>query len=119
MYLDSGFKTRLKSAMEARDPPTNQSELARYVKVTPQAVQQWVSGHTASPKRDKLPLAAAFLNVRPDWLAFGRGPMRAPDFEAKTSQACSTSTEPPPLVSEWERALLDALRLWVLAAVRE
>ena len=119
MYLDSGFKTRLKSAMEARDPPTNQSELARYVKVTPQAVQQWVSGHTALPKRGKLPLAAAFLHVRPDWLAFGQGPMRTADAATKTSQACSASSEASQLVSERERALLEALRRWVLSAVRE
>lgn len=108
MFLDSGFKTRLKLAMEARDPSVNQSELARHLKVTPQAVQQWVSGRTL-PRRDKLVLAADFLYVRFEWIAFGRGPMRASDLERKTSQASSASTEDSLRATEWERALLDSL----------
>lgn len=112
MYLDPGFKTRLKSAMEARDPPINQSELARHIstsiRTTPQTVQQWCSGHT-SPRRNRLVLAAESLHVRVDWLAHGRGPMRAPDLEAKTSHTSSPNTEDSLLTTEWERALDEAL----------
>ena len=48
----------------------NQSEMARFVKVTPQAVQKWVSGET-EPKGKNLELAATFLGVSPAILKFG------------------------------------------------
>lgn len=48
----------------------NQSELARFVGVSPQAVQKWVSGETV-PKGNNLTKAAEFLGVSPAYLQFG------------------------------------------------
>lgn len=48
----------------------NQSELARYVKVSPQAVQKWIAGDT-EPRGRNLELAAEFLGVSPASLKFG------------------------------------------------
>jgi len=55
----------------------NQSELARYVGVTPQAVQQWISGET-SPRGKRLARIADFLGVSPVALQYGEG-YAAPD----------------------------------------
>jgi transcriptional regulator with XRE-family HTH domain len=54
----------------------NQSELARFVGVTPQAVQKWVSGDS-EPKGGNLRKAAEFLNVSPAYLRFGSDGERA------------------------------------------
>jgi SOS-response transcriptional repressor LexA len=48
----------------------NQSELARFVGVSPQAVQQWVADET-SPRGKNLERAAEFLGVAPAELRFG------------------------------------------------
>ncbi len=48
----------------------NQSELARFVKVSPQAVQKWISGES-EPRGINLTRAAQFLGVSPSYLKFG------------------------------------------------
>lgn len=48
----------------------NQSELARFVGVSPQAVQKWMSGE-AEPRGKNLDRAAEFLGVAPAVLKFG------------------------------------------------
>lgn len=48
----------------------NQSELARFVGVSPQAVQKWVAGES-EPRGDNLLKAAEFLAVSPAYLKFG------------------------------------------------
>ncbi len=48
----------------------NQSEMARFVGVTPQAVQKWISG-SSEPRGKNLELAAQFLGVTPAALKFG------------------------------------------------
>lgn len=48
----------------------NQSELARFVRVSPQAVQKWIAGDT-EPRGRNLELAAEFLGVSPATLKFG------------------------------------------------
>jgi phage repressor protein C with HTH and peptisase S24 domain len=48
----------------------NQSEMARFVGVTPQAVQKWISGGS-EPRGRNLELAAEFLGVTPAALKFG------------------------------------------------
>lgn len=48
----------------------NQSELARYVGVSPQAVQQWISGET-SPRGKNLTKLAEFLGVTPARIQYG------------------------------------------------
>lgn len=49
----------------------NQSELARYVGVTPQAVQQWVAEDGTSPRGKNLMKVAEFLGVSPGELQYG------------------------------------------------
>lgn len=48
----------------------NQSEMARFIGVTPQAVQKWIAGE-AEPRGKNLELAAQFLGVTPAMLKFG------------------------------------------------
>lgn len=48
----------------------NQSEMARFVGVSPQAVQKWISGHS-EPRGKNLNMAAQFLGVTPAELKFG------------------------------------------------
>ena len=48
----------------------NQSQLARFVGVSPQAVQHWIAGET-SPRGKNLGRAADFLGVTPSELLFG------------------------------------------------
>lgn len=48
----------------------NQSEMARFVGVSPQAVQKWVAGGS-EPRGQNLTLAAEFLGVTPAHLKFG------------------------------------------------
>lgn len=48
----------------------NQSEMARFVGVSPQAVQKWVAG-ASEPRGKNLELAAQFLDVSPAFLLFG------------------------------------------------
>lgn len=110
MNLDSGFKARLKSAMEVRDPPTSQSRLARHLGISAQAVNQWVKkGKTTLPKLDNLAKAADFLQVSLAWLAYGQGQMRKPSQRTLMSGASSQNTEDSLLTKQWELALLDAL----------
>lgn len=48
----------------------NQSEMARFVGVTPQAVQKWIAGDS-EPRGKNLEKAAEFLNVSEIFLKFG------------------------------------------------
>ncbi|MFZ3286212.1 MAG: helix-turn-helix domain-containing protein [Telluria sp.] len=48
----------------------NQSEMARYIGVSPQAVQKWIAGDT-EPRGKNLEKAAEFLGVSPAFLRFG------------------------------------------------
>lgn len=69
----------------------NQSELARFVGVSPQAVQQWIAGET-SPRGKNLERAADFLNVSPAELRFGQQP-------AKNIAPAPVGTRQIPLIS--------------------
>lgn len=55
----------------------NQSELAKFVDVSPQAVQQWIAEKT-SPRGGNLEKAADFLGVTPAELRFGIEPDAEP-----------------------------------------
>lgn len=55
----------------------NQSELAKFVEVSPQAVQQWIAEKT-SPRGENLNKAADFLGVTPAELRFGIEPNAEP-----------------------------------------
>lgn len=71
----------------------NQSELARYCGVTPQAVQQWMAGKTV-PRAGKLKLAAEFLNSTPEEILFG---VKASEME-RAPPLLATSGGDPVLV---------------------
>ena len=60
---------RIEKLLQAKNGG-NQSELARFVGVTPQAVQQWISGDTA-PKGKNLEKVADFLCVSRAFLSYG------------------------------------------------
>lgn len=51
----------------------NQSEMARFIGVTPQAVQKWIAGDS-EPRGKNLVSAAQFLGVTPAFLKFGPVP---------------------------------------------
>lgn len=61
--------TRIEQLLLARNGG-NQSEMARYIGVSPQAVQKWVAGES-EPRGKNLDAAAAFLGVTPAHLKFG------------------------------------------------
>ncbi len=61
----------------------NQTELAAYVGIKTPSVNAWVSGDTKTIKGENLLRAAAFLNVRAEWLSNGKGDMR-PNPAAQT-----------------------------------
>jgi phage repressor protein C with HTH and peptisase S24 domain len=51
----------------------NQSEMARFIGVTPQAVQKWMNG-ASEPRGKNLEMAAQYLGVSPAMLRFGEEP---------------------------------------------
>ncbi|WP_238531330.1 LexA family transcriptional regulator [Collimonas fungivorans] len=59
---------RIAEALERKGG--NQSEMARYVGVSPQAVQKWIAGES-EPRGKNLDLAAEFLGTSPAILKFG------------------------------------------------
>jgi phage repressor protein C with HTH and peptisase S24 domain len=61
--------TRIETYLAAKNGG-NQSEMARYIGVSPQAVQKWIAG-LAEPRGKNLEMAAAFLGVTPARLKFG------------------------------------------------
>lgn len=71
----STLSERVHAALEAAD--MDQSDLARRIGVSSVAVNNWCTGATKSIKGENLLKAASALKVRPDWLAYGNGPMRA------------------------------------------
>lgn len=66
------FSERLKLARERRD--INQTQLADFLGVSAQTVQQWESGKTM-PRHKRVNALARHLRVREQWLMFGQGPM--------------------------------------------
>jgi transcriptional regulator with XRE-family HTH domain len=107
MRLDTNFAERLRWAITHKN--SNQSELAREIGISVQAVQQWASGATASPNIKHLHAAAQFLGVRYDWLAYARGVMvdspgnPEPHDPGKTAAAM--------LASEWQAQLSSIMPL--------
>ncbi len=68
----------------------NQSELARAMGVTPQAVQQWEEGLT-SPRGNRIGKLADLLQVTPSWIQFGTEP--APGNGANGNGVNGSSTD--------------------------
>jgi SOS-response transcriptional repressor LexA len=82
----------------------NQSEMARYIGVSPQAVQKWVAGQ-AEPRGKNLEMAAEFLGVTPAELKFGI----APDAVIAHSAAFDENVKP---------ALVGTRRIPVISSVQ-
>jgi phage repressor protein C with HTH and peptisase S24 domain len=57
----------------------NQSEMARFIGVSPQAVQKWIAGGS-EPRGKNLEMAAEFLGVTPAFLKFGLQVERAAEM---------------------------------------
>lgn len=57
-------------------PRKTKKSIADAVGISTPSVNDWFSGKTKTIEASNLIKAARFLNVTPDWLATGRGPMR-------------------------------------------
>ena len=66
---------RLTHALGQMDPTPSNADLARAAGVKPPSVTGWFNGSTKSLGKALLPIAR-FLNVNPEWLDSGHGPMR-------------------------------------------
>lgn len=73
----STLAARLQAALSSRHPPANQAQLAKACGVRSPSVSDWFSGETKALKANSAAKAAAFLQVRLEWLLYGVGPMRA------------------------------------------
>lgn len=75
--IRNSFVARLKQSLaEAGIPEWGAGvRLAKMAKVTPKACSKWLNGESMPGGAKMLALAAA-LNVRVEWLEYGRGPMR-------------------------------------------
>ena len=75
---------RLRLAMEG-PPKVSQAAIARACNIKAPSVTDWLNGRTKRIEGSNLLATAKLLNVSPDWLASGRGPMRA-EPEAKLAR---------------------------------
>lgn len=73
------FADRLKAAM-AGPPRVKQVDLAKACGIKPPSVSDWLNGRSVNIEGKNLLAAAKILNVRPEWLSTGRGPMRTSDI---------------------------------------
>lgn len=79
------YSARLKAAMDKRAATV--SSLARGMGVSYQAVKRVLDGLSKAFSAANNTKAAAFLSVRPDWLATGEGSMDAATFDANVRRA--------------------------------
>lgn len=75
------------------DERVTKAALARAAGVKPPSVAEWFTGDTKSLSAEACQQAAAYLGVRPEWLAAGRGPMLA----TLSSISTGLAGEPAPL----------------------
>lgn len=69
------IQDRIKTAREGAG--LSQTQLAEYCGVKPQAVSQWESGSTKSPKPDHLFAISKATGYSHEWLITGKGPQKA------------------------------------------
>ena len=89
--MSETFGTRIKRLMTAKQLD-NQSELARFCGVTPQAVQQWLADKT-SPRGKTLNRAAEFLGVSPAELQFGKDALKSAPNATRADFVVESSKE--------------------------
>jgi transcriptional regulator with XRE-family HTH domain len=94
------FASRLKEALERKNGG-NQSELARHVGCTPQAVNKWCAG-TQFPRDRILRKIGEYLGVTPEYLKFG-----------------TPNVPPPPPPVEWLLMYVRLEEAELLTEVRE
>lgn len=97
------FAERLRLAM-AGPPKIKQVDLAAACGIKPPSVSDWLNGRSVNIEGKNLLAASKLLNIRPEWLTTGRGPMRPSDNES--------NVEPGPDV-RWKVPLIS----WVQAGV--
>lgn len=90
--MEENIGDRIKRLLEIKNGG-NQSELARFVGVSSQAVQQWISGET-SPRGKNLKKAAEFLGVSPMELQFGDTNITSSSNAEPTAYKLESSIEP-------------------------
>jgi SOS-response transcriptional repressor LexA len=71
----NSFAERLRVALDG-PPKLKQVDLAKACGIKPPSVSDWLNGRSVNIEGRNLLAAARFLNVRPEWLQTGRGPMR-------------------------------------------
>ena len=86
----STLSERLEQAM--KEANVSQSELATYVGIKQPSVNAWISGKTKKIEGMNLIRASECLGISPEWLATGRGAVRA--AEARTIYAIDKVSEP-------------------------
>lgn len=88
------LKDRLERALDAK-PGATKASLARHCGITKTSVGAWFSGKAKSIDGQNLIRASAYLGVRPEWLASGRGPMhQQPGANATPSVAPASDAIP-------------------------
>lgn len=94
----ASFTERINQALE-QAPGVRQADLARACGISTASVNNWFSGATKSLKGSNLLKVASMLNVSPDWLATGKGPMKTDSLrEPVASYAPAEATRPAGLV---------------------
>jgi phage repressor protein C with HTH and peptisase S24 domain len=88
----SALKDRLRLAMDG-PPAVSQAELARAAGVKAHSVSDWLSGRTKNLEGSNLLAAAKALGVNAEWLATGRGPMKAGSDVAVSRYRIAEATE--------------------------
>lgn len=96
------------------DSGKNQADLARAVGVTEGAVTQWLGGGIKTLRAGNALKLSRALNVSPEWLTEGRGPMRSAMNEWLDQQMPNVSAiangVPPPAPAAYQTALANAIR---------
>lgn len=82
--MDDSFATRLTKARMA--VPLSQTDLGKEAHIAPTQISRYESGR-AVPRGYVLGKLALALNVRPEWLARGEGPMKEPSPYSEARQS--------------------------------
>lgn len=65
--------SRIRFLLESTNPPTKGNELAKYCKIAPPSVSDWLNGKTKKLEGSNLLSVSRFFNCDQDWLATGKG----------------------------------------------